>query len=219
MTSFRRLAFAASLAAVLGCDGGNSGSGSDPSLFSSENLPQVTSFLDDFSGDFPGDNWRIHHGAPTIDDNRGNPAPGLAMNSMPMEGRLRSGFIFSTAGPLTVSVDVGIPDFAAGQTGRFEFELEDGEEAAEAEFEFRLDHGLIKFEIADVETSIPFSGDADFHTFTFSVDANQTATWAIDGTVVASRAGFPAQLVRLDLRADDGSTAHFIVDNVSVDAP
>ncbi len=221
-TKTRILALALILAPVLGCGGsggGGSGGGTVAAgLFSSENLPTVESFFDDFSGDFPGDNWRIREGAPAVDPDRGNPAPGLAMNAMAMEGRIRSGFIFSTAGPLTVSVDVGTPDFAAGQMGRIEFELEEGWEETEAEFEIRLDQGIIQFEIMDQETEVPFAGDADFHTFAFAVDADQTATWSMDGEVVATFAGFPAELVRLDLRADNGSTALFIVDNVSLSA-
>jgi hypothetical protein len=218
----RILALALVLSPILGCGGGGGGSGGGGpaavGLFNSENLPTVSSFLDEFSGEFPGDNWRIKEGAPAIDADRGNPAPGLSMNAAAIQGRVRSGFIFSTAGPLTVSLDVGTPDFAAGQAGRFEFELEGGWEETEAEFEIRLDQGIIEFEIMEQETEVAFAGDADFHTFTFAVDADQTATWSMDGVVVATFANFPSALARLDLGADNGSTARFVVDNVSLSA-
>src|SRR5262245_20746642 len=149
----RVLALSAAVALVptFGCggDGGGGGGGAAVGLFASENLPTVDSFLDDFSGEFPGNNWRIKEGAPAVDPDRGNPAPGLAMNATPIESRVRAGFIFSTAGPLTVSFDVGTPDFVSGQVGEFEVEMEDGNEEAEAEFEIRLGDGRIEFEIGD----------------------------------------------------------------------
>ena len=215
-TRTRILALALVLAPVLGC--GGEGGGSSGGLFISSNLPAVQSFLDDFSGDFPGGNWIIKEGNPAVDPDQGNPSPGLAMQAGDRDDRVRGAFVFSTAGPLTASVDLGIPGFMAGQPGRAGVEIEADSDGPEASFEIRLEDGVIEFEILGAETDVAFAGDADFHTLTFDIAADQTATWSMDGTIVMTVPDFPVVLAQIDLRAHNPSPAVFVFDNVSIEA-
>jgi len=212
-TRTRTLTFVLALP-VLGCGAGRD---DNPELANSGRiLPPVESFSDEFRGTFPGANWIITAGAPDIAD-QGNPEPGLSMAN---EERVRTRFVFSTAGPLTLSVDLAIPGFQAGQLGRARIDLEaqpDMPEIPDTSAEIRLGDGTIDFELLDDETELAFAGDADFRTFTFRVDENQVATWSLDGVVIASRGDFPVTLVQIDLRVDQDATAVFVFDNVTLD--
>lgn len=207
-----RILALAALAPMLGCGDGGGSAGLSTS---GPNPPIVAAFFDDFSGDFPGANWILKEGAPAIDANQGNPAPGLSMTN---DDRARTAVAFRTAGPLTLSVDLGMPGFVGGQLGRARIDLEAQFVGPDTSAEIRLEDGTIDFEILNEETEVAFAGDSDFHTFTFRIDANQLATWSLDGVVVATRADFPVMLVQIDLRSSQHATAAFVFDNVTLDA-
>lgn len=197
---------------VLGC---GSGRDDNPELSDSGRiLPPKEAFSDEFRGSFPGANWIITEGGPAIDLDQGNLEPGLSMTN---EERVRTRFVISTQGPLTLSVDIGIPGFVAGQLGRARIDLEAQVDGPDNSAEIRLEDGTIDFELQDDETEVAFAGDADFRTITFRVDENQVATWSLDGVVIATRSDFPVLLVQLDLRVDQDATAAFVFDNVSLD--
>lgn len=197
---------------MLGCNSGRDDNGTlTPS---GRILPPRDAFSDEFRGTFPGANWIVEEGTPAVDLVQGNPEPGLSMTD---NERARTRFVISTQGPLTLSIDLGIPGFQAGQLGRARIDLETELGGPDNSAEIRLEDGTIDFEILDDETEVAFAGDADFHTFTFRVDENQVATWSLDGVVIATQGDFPVQFVQLDLRVDQDATATFVFDNVSLD--
>ena len=71
--------------------------------------------------------------------------------------------------------------------------------------------------------AVPLAGSG-FHTFTFAVTASGEATWSLDGTVVMTHAGFPNDMVRVQLYDNIGSAAAttfatFKFDDLSITSP
>ena len=150
--------------------------------------PPGTLFFDDFSGAFPGKNWIIVGGSPTIDPNVGNPPPSLSLHTDTLQSAVNP---FDSTSGLTFSFDVGSPQGSGTVVDAFLQDQNTGVPASEITIDNFDCIATYNFAAATHLGVIqPFNCDSSFHTFTFRVDAAGNAAWLRDGIQQASFAGF-----------------------------
>jgi hypothetical protein len=206
------------LAILAASCGGNSSSKQPPG-------PQ-TLFFDDFSGAFPGANWTIGAGSPTIDPDIGNPAPSLMFPSLEATGYswIQSNVPpFSTSLGITISADMGFP---TDQPVFSQFLIYDKFPALgggpQAYVYLDQTAGTVTYNLTtgvtpEVTVVNSLAADTKFHTYTFNVDTSGNATWTRDGVQQAATTGFSCDT--LILKFEGGWTGETYVDNVTVVVP
>jgi len=219
-TGLRFLALSASLAICFGCndDDGGANSGTSGGLLGETDAILFVEFLDDFSGPFPGPHCEIRNGNPFISPNVGNDPPGLALLTFGHKVRVRSTLTFSGSEPLTLSFDLANPEWECDS--RFKFRLKKADlGAGEASFEIRIDRDEIRLRIEGSYAEFDYLSDGLYHPVTFTIDADRTATWWIDGKARLSRTDFPAGEVEIEMEATGDPVTKFVVDNVKLTRP
>ena len=213
------------LIAALGCheegDGADDGgASSDTGGVVNPPPPNPTVELhDDFSGGFPGSNWILDSGSPSIVSGLGDPAPSLQAADATADTRLRSGLTFPATAPFTLSFDLAIPA-PKGPASRFDLRLQaEGAGLTSASLVVPETAGVIRVQVGATEEEIPFTADGAFHTFTLAVDADRIATWSIDGGVVITVPDFPQDDFRLEILSHADTGGPFLVDNVNLSRP
>ena len=220
--------------------------------------PANAVFYEDFSGAFPGSKWIVssqsgmNQPSPQIDASVGNPASSLGVpyssgesNYIPMGKKVTADVNpFNSADGFSISLDVRQPDTSAetvayssgGWVRNFKFEIKHlTNQYAYANMEIRPDTELIQYGIyrayvggGGSSVSVPYTPNADFHTFKFTVDADGNAKWYRDGILKNSFGGFPVGDYVLSFSASgrnlpvgSPSTATYFhnIDNIAVTVP
>ena len=209
MKIFHPLALIACVAAMAGCNNDDD----DDDGGSSVGAPVRATFTDDFSDGFPGSNWTVEQGSASIDNGEGNEIPALSVSGD--DTRVRTNFRFSSSEPFTLSFQ--LRPVTGPEGARFEFRLERvAGDDQEVKFDLRLEDGQVRLEILEAGKDDLFPTSDEFHTVTFAMSADRTATWSIDGTPLLTRADFPDALWRIELRSTDAGTAEMHLDNVEL---
>lgn len=228
MVRFSRQAFLLFFAALAipACGGGGDGNsnGNNPG-----GPPQSQElFKEDFSGAFPGTSWSspFSTGSGTsvqIDSSAGDPALRMTTTSGPAFVGTTTTASYSSR-PLTVSVKISATGSGEGSGG---IAILDhlGASIAAAEWHAATPSALtfrIQSETNPTPVAVPLPGSG-FHTFTFAVTSSGEASWSLDGTEVMNNAGFPNDMVRVQLydniSSSSASFALFRYDDLSVTSP
>ena len=209
------------LFALLGCheegDGtGDGGTTSDLGGDVTRPPPNPTVDLQEtFSGGFPGTNWILDSGAPSIDSGVGDPAPSLQAADTTGDTRFRSGLTFEATTPFTLSFGLSIPA-PKGPLSRFDLRLRaESAGLTSASLVVPETSGVIRVQIGGTEEEIPFTADGAFHTFALSVGSDRIATWSIDGGVVMTVPNFPQDEFRIEILSHADTGGVFLVDNIT----
>ncbi len=220
--------------------------------------PANAVFFEDFSGAFPGNKWIVssqsgmNQPTPQIDATVGNPASSLGVpyssgesNYIPMGKKVIADVNpFNSADGFSISFDVRQPDTSAetvayssgGWVRSFKFEIKNmTNQYAYANMEIRPDAELIDYSIYRAYVggggsyiSAPYTPNANFHSFKFTVDADGNAKWFRDGILKNSFGGFPVGDYALSFSASgrnlpvgSPSTATYFhnIDNIAVTIP
>jgi hypothetical protein len=228
-TSAWRLGAAALLALLVpACGGGNQKSSGTPATSGGASSASAL-FSEDFSKAFPGTSWSAPFttGGGTsieVDDSVGNPEPSLAMTSSAAPAFVGTTTTMTfNSHPITMSVQMSASGSGEG-SGGFAIVDHTGVSVAAAEWHAATPSGLtfrIMGTINPNPVAVPLAGSG-FHSFSFSVDAAGNATWRLDSTPVMTLAGFPSDMMRLQLydNIPTGTTfATFRFDNILVTSP
>ena len=180
-------------------------------------------FVEDFSSPTLSPAWIVDgSGTVAIDTLEGTPAPSVSL--IPPNGpalaslRLTTDPLFSTASPLTISVDVLLLEFPAPTgfgTGAVTL-FDPAFPSVGASVLLDAELGTIEFEIDGVLGPV-VSDPGGWHQVTFSVDAAGTASWSLDGVVQQVVTAFPIADLALRLRNDSDSVFNF--DSILVTSP
>jgi hypothetical protein len=198
--------------------GGNSGGGSTPQSL----------FKEDFDGAFPGTAWSAPFATGTgtsIEiDSAGDPALRMTTTDGPSFVGTTTTTSYSSR-PVTISVRMSATGTGEGSGG---IAILDhlGASVAAAEWHAATPSALtfrIQSTTNPSPVAVPLAGSG-FHTFEFSVTSAGEATWSLDGTVVMTRAGFPSDMVKVQLYDNIASStattfAVFKFDDLSITTP
>jgi len=196
--------------------------GDEPGTGAYSGSPTVE-FLEEFSGDFPADNWAVTD-APQIVSVDGDPM----MNSS--NCKLETSHVFSTAWGVEFSMDVLLPqkknsliiyifDEQYPAVNQAKLVIQNFYDSAV--FWIRGHYVTPSPEI--VSQTLPFDGN--FHNIKFIVDSNADARWLLDGQVIIERSKFMMGNYYISISADKcisdnsywaANCTDMLIDNIKV---
>jgi hypothetical protein len=180
---------------ALGCgdDGGSGGGGALPPNPPPPPPPPVILMSEDFGGTtWPPPNWIYSSGQIIPDSTTGTPSPCVRIQASATTGESFGGMGTAIKFPtpnLTASCDIRL-----GDSGFAIFAL--GTDLIQVQATVRIDPTFETYRIVPVHGTPGFqqvyfvAADGNFHTYKFTVDSSNNASWYRDGTLIMRVPGF-----------------------------